>query len=69
MRAYPRACVCRKELKQDRNDALKEEEEAVKARWQKEADDSAATLLKEKEEMEEQEASVNAEYCEDLVHF
>jgi hypothetical protein len=58
--------ACRKELKVDRTDALKEEEAALKARWQKEEDDSAATLLKEKEEMEEQEANVNAQYCKEL---
>lgn len=52
------------QVKKDREDALKAEEESVKARWQKEKDDSAATFLKEKEEMEEQEATVNAQYCE-----
>ena len=48
----------RKAYKIDRADALKEKMLALKARWQRQEDDTAATLVKEREEMDKEQAEV-----------
>ena len=44
-------------------------QDAIKARWQKEEDDNAATLVKEREEMDETQAKVNAAYIEKIANM
>lgn len=52
----------RKLFRVDRTAALKAAEDAIKARWQQEEDDSEATLEREKIEMDQQQAEVLSPY-------
>lgn len=44
-------------------------QDAIKARWQKEEDDNAASLIEEREQMDESQAAVNAAYIAKIANM